>query len=167
MNSILEFLTANPALTAILIPALIGMIGSTLESIGQRKGWTWLVAVAQRLEAATIDVPKLIRGSRKTAEEKAKKDDSDPKTPRSGGSSVGPVTTTFMAFAVIALVACSGAQKPPPPECTKEQLAKLELSYIAEASAACAGKTYDSCEALPAIRAKYRSLRDEWKECGQ
>ena len=46
-----------------------------------------------------------------------------------------------------------------------EALAALEARYIAEASAACVGFTYDDCPALPDIRAKYKAAREEWVQC--
>lgn len=67
-----------------------------------------------------------------------------------------------------ALSACSPskpAAPPPKAECSDDQLAKLEAAYIAEAVAACAGETYDTCSELPGIRAKYAEAREAWKEC--
>lgn len=51
----------------------VGLLGSVLEAIGEATKRSWLVAFAQRLEAASIDLPKLLRGSRATAAAKAAK----------------------------------------------------------------------------------------------
>lgn len=53
------------------------------------------------------------------------------------------------------------------PECADEQLAKIEAAFLAEAIEACAGKTTETCEALPAIRAKYDAKRQEWVACSK
>lgn len=43
---------------------LLGLVGSVIEFIGERKNWPALVKLGQRLEAASLDLPKLWRGSR-------------------------------------------------------------------------------------------------------
>lgn len=42
----------------------VGLLGSALESFGEKFGKPKLVALGQRLESLSVDVPKLIRGSR-------------------------------------------------------------------------------------------------------
>jgi hypothetical protein len=65
MNDILNFLVINgPA-----IWFATGLLGSGLEAFGEKFGHPKLVAIGQRLEAASIDLPKLIRGSRFTKEQ--------------------------------------------------------------------------------------------------
>jgi hypothetical protein len=59
-------------------------------------------------------------------------------------------------------VACASTERP---ACSPNTLAALEARYIAEAAAACAGHTYDDCPALPEIRAKYKTEREEWVQC--
>jgi hypothetical protein len=49
--------------------------------------------------------------------------------------------------------------------CDDAQLAAIAAAEIAESVAACRGKTVDTCEALPAIRAKYDAQREEWVRC--
>ena len=51
----------------------LGLVGSALEAVGEYKKWPKLIAFAQRLEAASIDLPKLLRGSRATAAANAEK----------------------------------------------------------------------------------------------
>lgn len=65
--------------TAVAIAA--GPFGSLLELAGNYAKLPWLVAIGQRLEAASVDLPKLIRGSRATAMLK----DMGPPTPKTGG----------------------------------------------------------------------------------
>jgi hypothetical protein len=60
-----------------------------------------------------------------------------------------------------------GGTGPKSPECSDEQLAKIEAAYIAEATETCAGKTYDGCEELPTIREKYQAKREAWKLCSK
>ena len=71
------------------------------------------------------------------------------------------MTKFHSAFALIA-VACAGTERP---ACSPEALAALEARYVAEASAACTGFTYEDCPALPEIRAKYKTEREEWVQC--
>ncbi len=53
-----------------LIPILVGALASALEKFGKARDIAWLVAIAQRLEALTVDLPKLLAGSRATKIEK-------------------------------------------------------------------------------------------------
>ena len=69
---------------AAAIAVAAGLFGTALEKIGEAAKKPWLVAIGQRLEALSIDVPKLLRGSRFTsatvdqlAEQAAKKVDSE------------------------------------------------------------------------------------------
>ena len=179
MNQLLEYLS-NPLILAVIVPLVGGLLGTTLEAIGEKTGRPWLVALGQRIEAALADVPKLMRGSRKTAEEKAEKPkDPDEMTPPTGTArpvTIPPPAKTaswrpgesvkFSAiwYAYALLLACSSPQKPNP-LCTTQHLAAIEAAYIAEAVEACAGESYDSCPALPALRAKYAAKREEWKAC--
>lgn len=76
------------------------------------------------------------------------------------------VVAFVMAFATILIVLLSGCAKSnEPPACAPDQLAKIEAAYSAEVLAACAGQTYDSCAALPAIEAKYQQQREGWIQC--
>jgi hypothetical protein len=44
--------------------------------------------------------------------------------------------------------------------------AKVEADFFAEAFAACAGHELEDCDAFPAIRDKYRPLREAaWRQC--
>lgn len=54
---------------------------------------------------------------------------------------------------------------PKTPECSDEQLAKIEAAFIAEAIEACRGQTTKDCEALPALREKYDAKRVAWANC--
>ena len=56
---------------------------------------------------------------------------------------------------------------PKTPECSDEQVLKIEKDYLAEAVVACAGKTYDTCPELPAIRAKADQRRKDFVECSK
>jgi len=58
-----------PELYALLIPVVVGLLGTFLESVGTRYNLPILVAIGQRIEALFADLPKAIRGSRKTAAE--------------------------------------------------------------------------------------------------
>ena len=51
------------------------------------------------------------------------------------------------------------------PECSDAELAKIEAAYITEATAACAGQSYATCDKLPELRAKYDARRKEWADC--
>ena len=65
------------------------------------------------------------------------------------------MSKALLALAAALALDCSGSpKKPASPACSDEQLAKIEAAYIAEATEACSGKTFDNCEALPGIRAK-------------
>ncbi len=55
------------------ISLAIGPLGSTIEAIGEATKSPKLIALGQRLEAIGADVPKLLRGSRKTAADNAPK----------------------------------------------------------------------------------------------
>lgn len=44
----------------------VGLLGSILEAIGEAKKWPGLAAIGVRLEALSVDFPKLWRGSRMT-----------------------------------------------------------------------------------------------------
>lgn len=83
--------------------------------------------------------------------------------------STSPKPTTGAAALVLALALAPGmvscASGPTKPVCAPEQLAKIEVAFVAEATEACAGKTIDTCEALPAIREKYAAKRKEWVNC--
>ena len=71
-------------LTAYLLPLLLplagGIAASLLEALGTRFKIPALVAFSQRAEGLFVDLPKVWRGSRKTAADK----DSAPPTPRTG-----------------------------------------------------------------------------------
>jgi hypothetical protein len=56
---------------------------------------------------------------------------------------------------------------PKTPECSDEQLAKIEAAFVADAIKACAGKTYDTCEALPGLRAQADAERQKWVSCSK
>jgi len=71
------------------------------------------------------------------------------------------MTKLRLLFALLP-VACAGSERP---ACSPEALAALEARFVAEATAACAGHTYDDCPALPDIRAKYKAEREEWVQC--
>ncbi len=72
------------------------------------------------------------------------------------------------ALLVLCLTACGAGQKPAEQvRCPDIELAKLEAAYIAEATEACQAQSYDSCDALPALREKYREKRLAWQECQQ
>ena len=61
------------------------------------------------------------------------------------------------------LIGCAGTERP---ACSPEALANIEEDYLAEAISACApGLGYETCDALPAIRAKYAAKREEWIRC--
>jgi hypothetical protein len=51
------------------------------------------------------------------------------------------------------------------PECSDAELARLTAAEIDESISACLGQRYDECEALPAIRERYRLLREAWVAC--
>lgn len=51
------------------------------------------------------------------------------------------------------------------PACSAPALGTIEAAYLAEALEACKGKTRATCEALPAIEAKYATKREEWVKC--
>lgn len=51
------------------------------------------------------------------------------------------------------------------PACQPQELARIEAAFTREAVAACLGKTVATCEAYPAIRAKYQAQREEWIAC--
>ena len=70
--------------------------------------------------------------------------------------------TKLCSLFALLTVACAGSERP---ACSPEALAALEVRYVAEASAACAGQTYDDCPALPDIRNKYKAEREEWVQC--
>lgn len=40
----------------------MGILGTALEDLGERKRWKFLVAIGVRLEALGSDVPKFIKG---------------------------------------------------------------------------------------------------------
>lgn len=65
MKSALQFLLENGP----MIWFGLGLLGSALESFGEKFSMPKLVAVGQRLESLSVDVPKLIRGSRFTKEQ--------------------------------------------------------------------------------------------------
>ncbi len=89
------------------------------------------------------------------------------KTPPTG-TPFPPAAAVLILLAGWSQEACGAAPPmPPPAECDPDALGKIEAAYIAEAVEACGDKTYDSCEALPEIRAKYKAKREAWKECGQ
>lgn len=56
----------------ILIPLVAGLIGTALEALGAKYGIKSLEGIGQRVEALFADIPKLIRGSRLTAEKQDK-----------------------------------------------------------------------------------------------
>lgn len=65
-----------PILEAGSVWAMIGLIGTGLEALGEWKKLPKLVAFGQRLESISTDIPKFIRGSRltnATVEDVAKK----------------------------------------------------------------------------------------------
>ena len=64
---------------------------------------------------------------------------------------------------VFACIACGASTERP--ACAPEALAAIEAAYVAEAIAACQGETEETCEALPAIREKYRAKREAWRTC--
>ena len=120
MTKFLEFLT-HPAVLAVLIPLVGGLLGTWLEAIGTRYNRPTLVAIGQRIEGLLADLPKLIRGSRKTAEDKAAAEPKDPPseppaTRPSGRPPLIPVTAFFLLAGVYlfapALPACSSGQTP-------------------------------------------------------
>jgi hypothetical protein len=78
------------------------------------------------------------------------------------------IYAVFGGLALIgAIQACAaGSTKPADPACAPEQLAKIEAWYVSAALEACAGKTYDDCEALPELRAEAQEKRDAWTACG-
>jgi hypothetical protein len=51
------------------------------------------------------------------------------------------------------------------PECSDAELARLTAAEIDESVRACLGQTYEQCSALPAIRERYRLLREAWVRC--
>jgi len=73
-----------------------------------------------------------------------------------------------LGLTAIGLVqACATSKPAKSPECGDEQLAKIEAAFVAEATAACSGKTYDNCPQLPAIRDKYSAMRQGWVQCSK
>lgn len=60
MKQAIQFLVEN----APMIWFAVGLLGSALESFGEKFGKPKLVAIGQRLESVSVDLPKLIRGSR-------------------------------------------------------------------------------------------------------
>jgi hypothetical protein len=64
--------------------------------------------------------------------------------------------------AVVWAAACAAE---PARVCSAEGLAQIEAHYITEAVAACAGHTADACPALPAIKDKYKIIREDWVRC--
>lgn len=60
MNQATQFLLEN----ATMIWFAVGLLGSALEAFGEKFQKPKLVAVGQRLESVSVDLPKLIRGSR-------------------------------------------------------------------------------------------------------
>lgn len=78
------------------------------------------------------------------------------------------VWTACLTLSAIGLAQACATSKPAKssnPQCTDQQLAKIEAAYVAEASQACAGKTFDDCPALPAIRKKYDGLELDYVGC--
>lgn len=71
------------------------------------------------------------------------------------------VLFTFMFIPV--LYAC--LKQPERPACSEQTLAQIEAAYVAEAVAACKGKTVETCPELPAIEKKYSTQREEWVSC--
>lgn len=73
-------------LSPFLLPLLGGLFATLLEAVGERYKIPALVAFSQRVEGLLVDLPKVIRGSRKTAEEKTMnpKDPPSDKTPPTG-----------------------------------------------------------------------------------
>lgn len=47
---------------AVEAAAVVGPLASALEALGEKLGWSKFVAVMQRIEAVTLDIPKLIKG---------------------------------------------------------------------------------------------------------
>jgi hypothetical protein len=74
-------------------------------------------------------------------------------------------TTLLLSLAWIAFGCAGCSSSPEKPACSAEQLGKIEAAFVAEAVEACAGKTYETCEALPALREKYAVKRAAWKDC--
>jgi hypothetical protein len=77
---LVEQLEKAPALLAALVAAItagsvtMGAIGTWIEHIGFRMGWRRVERFGQFLEAVFSDLPKALRGSRKTAELNARVD---------------------------------------------------------------------------------------------
>ncbi len=110
------------ALKALGITGSIGLLGTLLESIGERFGYPKLVRFGQGLEGIAADIPKLIRGSRATklqAEIELLKGNG-PKTPRGAyprPPSVPPSAAGLLLLAGAlalspSLVGCSPASTP-------------------------------------------------------
>lgn len=100
--------------------------------------------------------------------------------PRGGGVSVSRpavvdwiVSVLLVSLLPVVLVTLlqwlSGCARPPSrPEraaCAPEQLAAIESAYVSEVIVFCAGETFDTCKARPALEAKYARLREEWVAC--
>ncbi len=60
------------------------------------------------------------------------------------------------------IVACNSAEGP---ACQPTELARIEAAFVAEAVEACRGRTLETCDAYPAIKAKYSAQREEWVRC--
>jgi len=67
-----------------------------------------------------------------------------------------------LGLAALLAVAC-GPQRP---ACAPEsELGKLEAAFLAEALVDCKGFTFDTCPALPKLRAEYRVKVEAWRDC--
>lgn len=51
------------------------------------------------------------------------------------------------------------------PACSSANLALIEAQYVEEVLKACSGQTFESCEALAEIEARYEVKREEWIQC--
>lgn len=131
-------------LLPILIPVLGGLLGTLLEALGTRFKIPALVAIGQRTEGLLTDLPKVIRGSRKTAEEKTANDPPSNKTPPTGT----PLVTGMLAIVAIVCAACGSAPEKTP--CSPVDYAALSAT-CGDDELAC-NKAIDEREALCAER---------------
>lgn len=145
-----------------LIPVLGGLLGTLLEAAGARFKIPALVALGQRIEGILVDLPKAIRGSRKTAEENAEPKDPTAKPPSVKVDGKG-LTMTAIAFVLAfgvgfaSLVSCTSQQVPNAADAYARLVQVCQLyafvpadHHTAESDKACQAVTHLCDEATPA-----------------